>query len=796
MIKNFFKTAWRNLVKNKTYSAINMAGLAVGLAGFIVILLYLNYELSYDTWNTSLKKVYRVSEKTDEKIAERTAAPLAAFLKQQLPEVESATKMQPAGDYEVLLSAGNKKIYQKGGVEADSCFFKVFPYKLTKGNASTILDKPNAIVISNELSAKLFGKDDPIGKTIRVFNAFDCEVTGIMKEPETPSALNVHFVYRSAYEKPNYSWDNLSYNTYIKTKQVVSADKLESDLNRVYYNQRLKQDNQSLDEFRKAGHQAGLFTDEIGKLHNFPKHGSSNFTTVSILLLLAALLLLAGAINFSNLSIAASVRRAKEIGVRKVLGSGRKQLVMQIIGEIAFQCFISLCLAMLLVYITLPYFTSQFNIKLSLLNASNTFSVLLQVALSLLVVVLLSGLYPAVFLSKYNITRVLKGDYSTGKKGIAFRNALIVIQFVVSAFFIISTMILSSQMNYMQKKDKGFSGEKVMRLEAAYKIREAGFATTRNTLLTIPGVQYVSKTTKVPGDAFLDTSTILFKHDGKEYPLASVKVSDDYFRTLNISLVQGRLFSQSYADQHCRSAVINESAVKKLSLQNPVGTTITFSGCDSLPVQVIGVVKDFNVSGFENIVQPVIFTVGNTDCLRQSGGGILVKISSDNIGQTVANIEAAWKKIDPDFPIRYSFIDDNFQKLFATYTRLQSIIGFFAFTAIFISVTGLFALTAFLISRRTKEIGIRKILGAGIGDLSLLLGRDFIRLVLIAVMVAVPLSWWAADKWLQSFAYRTSINWVTFLIAALVIIVIAVLTMSIQAVRAAISNPVKSLRTE
>jgi putative ABC transport system permease protein len=796
MIKNYFKIAWRNLIRTKVYSFINITGLAVGFAGFTIILLYLNYELSYDTWNPLLKQVYKIAEQKDADILHQTPAPLATFLKQQLPEIEAATTMQPAGDFDVLLGAGEKKIYQKGSVEADSSFFKVFPYTITEGNAATILDKPNAIVISKEVAIKLFSKENPLGKTIRVFNAFDCEVTGVIQTPATPSHLNVQFVFRSPYEKENKFWGNYSYNTYVKTKQNVTTDQLENNINRVYYNERLKKDNQSLADFRNTGNQSGLFADEVGKLHNFPKHGNSNFVTVSLLLSLAALLLLAGTINFSNLSIAASVRRAKEIGIRKVLGSGRRQLVIQIIGEIALQCLISLLAAALLVYWILPYFNTQFNIRMGFFTAGNTSLLVLQIALCLLAVILLSGLYPAIFLSKYNITKVLKGDYSTGKKGVAFRNSLIVIQFTISAFFIISTMVISKQMRYMQNKDKGFSGEQVMRLEAMQKIRDDGFDVTRNTLLAIPGVQYVSKTTTVPGDRSTDTATISYKYNGKEYRMASVKVSDDYFKTLNIPLLQGRLFNNSYSDEHTRSAIINESAIKKLNLQDPLGQTITFPYCDSVPVQIIGVVKDFNISGFETAVQPVVFTIGNNTCMFQSGGGILVKINNKNIAQTVTAIEASWKKIDPDFPIRYSFLDENFQRIFASYKQLQVIINFFALTAIFISVTGLFALTAFLINRRTKEIGIRKILGAGTGDLGLLLGKDFVRLTVIAVAIAVPLGWMTANKWLQGFAYRTPLSWFMFLAAALIIVSIAIITMSIQTIKAALANPVKSLRTE
>lgn len=796
MVKNYFKTAWRNLVRGKNYAVINITGLAVGLTGFIIILLYLNYELSYDTWDSSLKRVYKVGLRTDDDILPTTQAPLSGFLKDQLPAIEAATTMQSSGEYEVLLSTADKKLYQRGSVEADSLFLKVFPYKVTGGDPATVLNKPNAVIITNELAVKLFGNTDVVGKTIKIFNAFECEITGLFQQPSTPSHINAQFIYRSPYEKQNKQWNNYSYQTYVKTKEKMTVAAIDSKVNTAYYDGRVKKDNQSLADFRKDGHQAGLFVDAVPDIHNFPKHGSSNFATVSVLLLLASLLLLAGAINFSNLSIAASVTRAKEVGVRKVLGSGRKQLLWQFLSEIALQCFISLCLAILLVNLILPYFNSSFNIQLSFFASVDLLSLSVQIVLCLGGIILLSGLYPSVFLSRYNITKVLKGDYTRGTKGKVFRSSLIVFQFIVAAFFITGTLVIRSQMKYMETKDKGFTADQIMRLEVPQKVRDKDFAVTRTTLLSVPGVQHVSKTTAVPGDAYDDTTTMSFKYAGNDYRMGSVKISDDYFNTLNVKLVKGRFFDERLEDQNTKTVIINETAAKKLNQPDPVGIMMTFPQCDSLPVQVVGVVKDFNISGFENLVQPAVYSIGNNACMFQSGGGILVKLSGGNIKQSIAGIEQAWKSIDANTPIRYTFLDDNFQKLFAAHVRLQRIITFFSLTAILISLMGLFALTAFLVSRRTKEIGIRKILGAGVADLGVLLSKDFITLILIAVVIAVPLAWWCADAWLQGFSYRISISWFTFIAAALIIIVMAIVTISFQTIKAAITNPVKSLRTE
>ena len=795
MIKSNIKIAWRSLVRSKVYSSINILGLATGLASFIIILLYLNYELSYDKWDPSLKRVSRVSLMENGEVRETTPGMLASFLRQQYPNAEAATNIQTSGDYEVLLTAGDKKIYQKGFVSADSSFLKVFPYQLTKGDAATAMNIPNAIILEEGVSRKLFGNDNPIGKSIKLHNAFDAVVTGVFRTPTIPSHLNVQIIARDVNERTNNSWESYSYETYLKTTQPLTDEQLEDAINKLYYNERLKKDDQSFESYRKGSYQTALFIDKVPHIHNFPKHGSSNFTTVSVLLVLALLLLLAGAINFSNLSVAQSVSRAKEVGVRKVLGSGRRELVFQFMSETTLQCILSLCVACILVMLVLPYLNRSFNLNLGF-SGDQTASIIIQIAGCLAVVILLSGLYPSLLLSYFNAAKVLKGDYSKGKRGLLFRNSLTVLQFIFSAFFIIGTIVIKTHIKYMSQKDRGFSGEQVMRIQTKQKTREQDFDATKNILLSIPGVEYVSKTTLVPGDRSLDTSTWKFKYNGTAYRMNSVKVSTDYFKTLHVALVQGRLFNDSYADQHTRTAIINETAAKNLNLSDPVGKIITFDHCDTVPVQIAGVVKDFNVHGFETLVQPVVYTIGNKACVYQSGGGILVKLNSPYLQSSVAAITKSWGKIEPDFPIKYTFLNDNFEQLLITYQRLEKIIAFFTFVAVLIAAMGLFALTAFLAGERTKEIGIRKVLGANVRNITVLLGRDFIWLVFVAITIAIPLAWWSTNRWLQTFAYRISLSWWMFVLAGIVVAIIAVVTVSMQAVKAALANPVKSLRSE
>lgn len=797
MFGNYLKTAWRNLVKNRVYASINIAGLGIGIASFVVILVYLNYELSYDKWDPALKNVYKIGLQSEGDIMRGTPAPLADFLTQNYPNVEAATAIMGGdNDYEALLVAGDKKIYQKGLVFVDSSFLRVFPYKLVMGNAATALNAPSAAVISEDLSQKLFGSANPIGKTIKIYNSLQCFVTGVLKKPEGPSHLSVDMLFRDPGSNQNKFWENFSFYTYIKTKTPVTEAALEKSINTIFYNARLKEGGEDYETYKKNHPQTYLFGDAVADLHNFPKHGDSRFKITLVLLVLSVFLLVAGAINFSNLSLARAITRAKEVGVRKVLGSRRSQIVVQSLVEIGMQCFASLLLALLLVQIALPYFSKAFDLPLHLFNKQNSISIVLQIAASFLFIILVSGLYPALFLARYQTAEVLKGTYSKGKKGVFFRNSLLVVQLTLSALFITGMIVINRQMTFMQQKDLGFNAAQVLRIEATQKTREAGFDQVKNTLLTVPGITAVAKSTAVPGSKEVDTTTNEFRFAGAKVRLNSTKVSVEYFKALDIKLLQGRLFANDHSEDLDNTAILNETALKKLGARDVIGKQLYFPYCDSIPYTVVGVVKDFNVQGLQAAVQPVIYTTSNAHCMYQSGGAILVKISTDQVQKTVAGIEAAWKAIEPDFPIRYSFLDQDFQQLFGEHIRLGKIILFFTVVSILIAMIGLFALTSFLAQQRVKEIGIRKVLGASVQNITALLSKDFIRLVVVAIFMAMPLAWWALHKWLEAFAYRIPLQGWMFLLAGFITLALTVLTVSIQAIRSARANPVKNLRTE
>jgi len=753
------------------------------MASFIIILIYLNYELSYDKWDASLKRVYRVSIQKDGDVLSNTPAPLASFLLEKYPGVEAATAFVPTGDFEALLTNGEKSIYQKGLVETDSSFFKVFPYKLALGDAVTALNPPNAVVLSEDVSRKLFGNDNPIGKPIKLFNALNAMVTGVFRAPKGPSHLNVQVLVRSQNERNNKFWENYSYQTYIRMRQPLSVAGLGEGLSRVYRNDRKEP-------------ATGLFADAVEDIHNFPQHGESHFTITVVLLVLAVFILIAGAINFSNLSLARAMTRAKEVGIRKVLGSGKKHILLQSLLEISLQCLISLALALLLVNRALPYFSGHFNLPLDFFKGQNALLLGAQLGACLLLIILISGMYPALFLAGFQTAEVLKGKYTRGKRGMLFRNSLLVVQLSLSALFITGIIVVNRQVSYMRNEYLGFEPSKVVRIEATQKTRDKDFARVRLSLLSVPGVEYVAKSTSVPGSQELDTSTNAFKYDGRQYRLNSVKVGTDYFKVMDIQLMKGRLFSDLHPEDADHSAIVNETALKKLGIADVTGRYIYFPYCDTFPYTIVGVVKDFHIQGLQHAVVPTIYTISNAHCEFRSGGAVLVKVKTDHVQQTLAGIQAVWKKQEPDFPIRYSFLDQDFQRLLTEYIRLEQIIFFFSIVSLAITGIGLFALTTFLCRQRVKEIGVRKVLGASVAGVTALLSRDFLKILVISVAIALPLAGWALSRWLESFAYRASLSWWMFALAGVITMGVTLLTVCIQAIRAATANPVESLRTE
>lgn len=795
MFRNHIKIAWRNLLRSKAYSTVNILGLAAGLASFIAVLLFLNHELSYDTWDESLDRVYKLSMKKGSDIKETTPAPLASFLVEKHSEIQTGTALLSSGDREVQIDANQKTLFQEGITMVDSLFLKVFPYTLVQGSKDEALNPPNAVVISKEVAKKLFGSKNPMGETIKIYNSIEGTITGVMEEPSTPSHLNPNVLVRDPFQKQNNFWENYSFETYIKTNVSIDQRQIEEAINRLYYDERLSGNELSFEQYLSSNQHQKFYTDVVPRLHNYPKYGNSNIKSIQALFLLAILLLIVGTINFSNLSVAKSMGRMKEVGVRKVLGSGKNRLIAQFMIETAIQCLISLGFAILIIQLALPSINSIFGLELSLWRQSYTASMMGQLFLCLCIITMLSGLYPAFFMSKFSAVQVLKGTPSKGKGGMAFRNFLLVAQFVITGFFMVTMVIMTKQLYFMQERDRGFSEEQLMRIEAPQSIREQGFDNLKSQLTAIAGIEYVAKTTQVPGDKFVDSTTIGFSVNGEKRRFTSVKVSTDYFKTLQVQVLEGRDFTDRISDQKTKNAIVNTAAAKRISSESVIGKTIYYEGC-GIPMQIVGVVGDFNVMMADTQIQPTVFTVGNEACRYQSGGAILVKLKSDDLRASISGIKKVWSSISPNAPMRYSFLDDNFELLLVSYFRLQKTITFFGVIAVLISLIGLFALTAFITRQRNREIGIRKVLGAEISSITKLIGKDFLILVSIAVLIAIPLGWWAMKRWLQIFAYKVDVSWLTYVFVALGVVLIALAAVSIQSIKAALANPVESLRTE
>ncbi len=796
MFRNYCKIAFRSLMKSKFTSFVNIGGLAISLASFLIILLYLNYELSYDRWDPSLKQVYRVSRQTESNFANNPVpAPLAPLLQEHMKEVEAYTRIIPSGKHEILISVDDRKIYQQNVVMADSGFLQVFPLRLLAGNAATAFNAPASALITKAVSEKLFGKEDPMGKVIMVYNRMAFTVSGVIAEPATPSHINASIILRDPYMAANSGWGNISYISYIRLREPLTPGILEDKVNRIFYEHRLKTGNESYAAYIKAGHAPSLFTEAVPDIHNFPRLGSSPFKTTMILFLLAGLLLLSGALNSSNLSLVKTLKRSREVGVRKVMGSSRSQILGQFMMEVTIQCGISLLLAMCLCIIMLPLFNQTFGLSLSFSGQLYSYKMILQGGAALLAIILISGLYPAMVFARRSVVHVMKGNFSMGNTGKRFSHSLIVVQFAVSVFFMVSVLVMAHQMNFMKHRDIGFNPEQVVQIEAMQPTREKNFEQTRAKLLRIPGVQLVSKTTAVPGGD-IDTSFSTFNYAGSSRALSSVRVSTDFFATLGIAVLAGRMFSDAHPEDQDNTAIINESAAKSLGVVDPVGTQIRYASCDSVPYQIVGVVKDFQVQGFDSYVRPTLYSISNAHCTYQSGGALLVKVNTANLDKTLADISALWETIEPGFPLRYSFLDDNFQQVFSSYTRVQYIIHVFTFISVFISVMGLLALTVYMTEQRTREIGIRKVLGASVGGIVALLSKDFLKLVIFSVLIATPVAWYLLERWLRDFAYRAGISWYLFAIAAAGALLIAFATVGLQSLRAARANPVNSLKAE
>ena len=807
MFKNYFTISLRNLVKNKFYSSINIIGLAVGLATCLLILLYVLDELSYDKYNTKADRIYRVNNeiKFGGNYFDLAQGPalMGITMVREFPQVEQYTRIRWYGGF--LVKKGNENI-QEGRVGfADSTLFDVFTLPMITGDPKTALKEPHSLVITEKIAKKYFNSTDVVGKSMLINDTGNYKITGVIKNIPTQSHFNFDFFVpmRENSGSNDDNWLSENWNTYVLLKKTADAKQLESQLNGMmdkHVGPQLKSViNQSLEDFKKTGAYVRASLTPLTDIHLHSNKiaeldGNGNAQFVYIFSAIALLILLIACVNFMNLSTARSSNRAREVGVRKVLGSLRKNLIQQFLTESVLISFIALVFAILIAWLLLPYFT---QLARKDFHAGTLFQPKMFILLIALMVVvgLLAGSYPAFFLSSFQPVEVLKGKLAGGFKRSWLRSTLVVFQFFISIILIFGTVVIYNQLNYIHNKDLGFNRSHVLVIQHTDALRDHGLA-FKNELLQISGVKDATMSGFLPvnynrsNDAFftspaLDQSTAV--------SMQNWRVDENYIPTLDLKILQGRNFSSQYATDST-AIIINEAAAKFLGTKELLNKKLynlkDINTKELNAYHIIGVIKNFNFNTLREVVTPLGLVLANDN------GNISVRISSSDIPGVLTQIKNKWKAVAPSQPFDYSFMDEDFNKLYTTEQRTGKIFITFAVLAILIACLGLFGLVTYAAEQRTKEIGIRKVLGANVTTIVTMISKDFLKLVCVASLIAFPVAWWAMNKWLQDFAYRVNISWWVFIVAAALALIIALVTISFQSIKAAIANPVKSLRNE
>jgi len=801
MFKLNLKIAWRNLWKNKFYASINITGLAIGLTAFVLLLLYVNYEGSYDTWSPELKNVYQVRafhsySAPDNKQYWQTSneSRIAALLKQNIPQVTAITKVENDWYQNYALTVkDHKSVMIKGIRNADSAFFKVMPYSFLKGNEATALSKPNSIVLKKDLALKLFGTEDIIGKTISIVRwegdaITDFTVTGIVTEPNTPQSVNFSgIIHTGEFDQDNQNPTMHRYmEIYARLFNHEDLNQINENVKKVYINNlksTFTNSQYSYADYLKSGNAPNCKLLPINEAHQNPSFVAGWIEKIKPVSLIVTFLLLISIINFINLATAQSFQRAKEVGVKKVLGSSKGLLVRQFLMETGLQSLFALLICGVLIELSLPAFNKQLGLDISFWSNHKLFFILLQLLGLFLIITLLAGFYPAKVLSNYKPAAVLKGTFSNSNRGLVLRNSLIVLQFVISVTLIIAIGTMQTQVSFMNQKDLGFDKSRVINISANYDEKVA------NDIRKVSGVQYVGSTTQVIGNTYAYADKINFQ--GKKLNLNMVTVTMEAFPALGIKPLQGRLFSSLYKQDTINTVVLNESAAKQLG-----GVVVgkQFRSYENV-FQIIGVIKDYHAESFDKSIIPTIYKVTYLGGMS-ANGNLLVRFNSSHYQATIRKIEEVWKKYYPNYPMNYQSLNDAFIHSLEDNSRFMNMILIFSVISVSLSLSGLFALSTFVAKRRTKEVAVRKVLGASNMQIVNLLNKSFLHLVIAANLISWPIAYILIQKWLDGFVYRIDMPVLPFIIATITSLIIAILTVSIQARKAAIANPVNALKYE
>ena len=792
MLKNYFKIAWRNLVKNKVFSLINILGLTIGITVCMMIFLFIMNEFSVDNFHQKGKNIYRVMRRFKNDGKESSVSYLSgpyapALLNDFKGEIKQAVRVNPT---DKLVTIGNKSFHEKKVYDVDPDFFGLFSFPLMKGNASNVLLNPNSVVLTETTAKKYFGSvSNALGKVITLDKNLQLKVTGIAKDVPSNSHLDFDLIVPLSNYKDR-SWMNVWINnglfTYVLLDPHVTSAQVESHFAQFM-------DKYMGSDMKKFGYHFTLSLTPLKDIYfenasfDNVKHGDK--TVVYIFLSIAVLILLIACINFMNLSTIRAVERSKEVGLRKVLGAMRNNLVWQFIGEsvllTAISCFLSVGLLLLL----MPWYNQLLGYSLTV--SLNRLPLWLFFAAIIIVVGFLAGSYPAFFLSAFSPVQALKGKLRLGKGGSAFRQVLVVVQFSISVFLIIGTIIIMNQMSYVKNKQLGYNKEQTIIVPLDNDDIYNNLKVFKNDLQNNSSIASVSMMSGEPGGYF-DGQMFDVEGHNEKWMARSEFADFEYVKTLGLKIIAGRDFSPQYATDTTDAVLINRTAAAKLGWapDAAIGKWIQNTVRDNVKRRIIGVVEDFNFLSLKENMDALV--ISPTEDRRVA----LIKIKPGNIQAGISAIKREYNSVAPAYPLEYRFLDQQFDELYKNDLRQQTILSVFAGLAIFVACLGLFGLASFTATKRIKEIGVRKVLGSSVQGIVILLSKDLLKPVVIATCIALPVGYYAMNKWLHNFAYKTTLHWWIFVLAALITFGIALLTVSFQAIKAASANPVKSLRTE
>ncbi len=786
MLKNYLKIAWRNLIRNTGFSLLNIVGLSIGLAVVTLIMLWIGFEVGYDRFHENNDRIYEVNNQyaIDGEIWTWNSTPkiMASVIKKDYPEVEGVSRYNYEDTF--LFSLGDKRIKSTGAI-VDPDFLKIFSFPLLEGNKETVLDGVNSVVITQSLAEKLFGKERPVGKVVKVDNKDSFTVTGVLQDPPPNTDFNFEFLMPWAYLHQkgwdDENWGNNSIATYVMLKKGTDYDGFSEKIKTL----RAAYDKESpeMETFLYPFSRTYLYSE----FENGVEVGGK-IDIIRLFAIIAAIILIIACINFMNLSTARSEKRAKEVGVRKVIGANKRALIGQFLGESILISFISAILALFIVWASLPSFNTLIERELSLDLTGKWFW--MAAVGTILFTGVLAGSYPALYLSAFKPISVLKGTFKKSNTLIAPRKVLVVLQFSVAIILITATIIVNRQLQEVQDRQTGYVKNNLIYTFLEGDM-EKNYSLIKDELVSSGTALSVSKTSSPITESWSNSWAMEWsgKNENDKTLVQRLIADNAIVKTTGLQLLEGRDFDLSRYPTDSTAAIINEAALQHMGFEEPIGQIIRDNGIDW---HVVGVVKDFVLKSPFQQIEPLVI-----EGAKAWFQAIHIKFDpAKSTAESISQAETIFKKYNPEYPFNYQFVDLEYAKKFNDEQRTGRLASMFTLLTILISCLGLFGLASYMAENRTKEIGIRKVLGATVTNITSLLSKDFLKLVLIAFLIAVPISWYAMNKWLEDFAYRITISWWFFALAGFLAAAIALATVGYQAIRAAIANPVKSLRTE